>query len=68
MQSHELSPMQLRQQGVMALVEALGPVGMVRFLQQFDQGSGDYTSERQTLLADITLDNAIVQIKHARQS
>ena len=37
------SPMQIRQLGIQALTETLGPVGMVRFLQQFDTGSGDYT-------------------------
>jgi hypothetical protein len=67
MQTHELSPAQLRQQGIEALVQALGAVGMVRFLQQFDQGSGDYTRDRPSTLADITLEEAIAQIKQARQ-
>ena len=30
-----------------ALKDVLGPVGMVRFMQQFDLGYGDYTKERQ---------------------
>ena len=30
-----------------ALREVLGPVGVVRFIQQFDLGHGDYTKERQ---------------------
>lgn len=29
------------------LKDALGPVGMVRFMQQYDLGYGDYTQERQ---------------------
>lgn len=33
-----------------ALVRELGPVGMVRFLQQLETGSGDYTAERATVL------------------
>lgn len=28
------------------LREALGPVGMVKFIQQFDLGYGDYTEEK----------------------
>ena len=30
-----------------ALVDKLGPVGMVRFIHQFQAGTGDYTEERQ---------------------
>ena len=67
MQTHELSPAQLRQLGIEALVQALGAVGMVRFLQQFDRGSGDYTRDRDTVLADVTLDEAIAKIKQARE-
>ena len=32
--------------GQAALARALGPVGMVRFLQQYELGHGDYTEER----------------------
>ena len=32
--------------GSLALMEALGPVGMVRFLQNVSKGDGDYTKER----------------------
>jgi hypothetical protein len=67
MQTYELSPAQLRQLGIEALVQALGAVGMVRFLQQFDRGSGDYTRDRDTILAGITLEEAIAQIKQARE-
>lgn len=67
MQTHELSPAQLRQLGIEALVQALGAVGMVQFLQQFDRGSGDYTHDRDTILAGITLEDAIAQIKQARE-
>ena len=34
------------------LATVLGPVGMVRFLQQFETGSGDYTAERHQWLPD----------------
>lgn len=37
---------EIRTRGLKALVEELGPVGMVRFLQQFEVGSGDYSKER----------------------
>ena len=37
---------QVRRTGLSALKKALGPVGTVRFMQQFDSGSGDYTKEK----------------------
>ena len=36
------SPDEIHQAGLEALHRELGLVGMVRFIQQFDQGSGDY--------------------------
>ncbi len=41
---------EIRRMGLDALARELGPVGMVRFLQQFETGSGDYTAERAGLL------------------
>jgi hypothetical protein len=38
---------QIRRDGLAALRQRLGVVGMVRFLQQFEKGSGDYTKQRQ---------------------
>lgn len=36
----------LRQAGLSVLNRELGPAGMIRFLQQFESGRGDYTQER----------------------
>ena len=41
------NPIEIRNAGVKALQEALGPVGMVKFMQQYDTGYGDYTKEKQ---------------------
>jgi len=38
--------MEIRKTGLHALKEALGPVGMVRFIQQYENGHGDYTKEK----------------------
>lgn len=46
------SPTELRQAGFRALAEALGWVNAVRFLRQYDPGTGDYTDERDALLPD----------------
>ncbi len=37
---------EIHRQGIDALVKVLGPVDAIRFLQLYDQGSGDYTKER----------------------
>ena len=51
------NPAVLRQLGIEALTKALGPVGMVRFIRQFDMGSGNYTVEREALLSGITMED-----------
>lgn len=65
MQTNDLTPLQIRQKGLEALLKALGPVGMVRFLQQFDSGSGDYTRDRDQLLADVTFEDVVTQIQQS---
>lgn len=48
MQNIDLNnPLEIRTVGMQALRDVLGPVGVVRFMQQFDLGYGDYTKERQ---------------------
>ena len=42
----KMSPDEIRTVGMKALVRDLGPAGLIRFLQQFDTGSGDYSFER----------------------
>lgn len=47
-----LEPVELRAKGFEALVGALGWVNAVRFLQQYEKSTLDYTRERQQLLPD----------------
>jgi hypothetical protein len=37
---------EIYRQGLQALRDRLGRAGMIRFLQQFERGSGDYARER----------------------
>ena len=46
---------ELRKQGYQALVDSLGVVGMLRFLQQLEVGYGGYTAERDQWLDELTL-------------
>jgi hypothetical protein len=47
MKADTLNPVELRAAGYRALAAALGPLGMARFLLQFEHGHGNYTRERQ---------------------
>jgi hypothetical protein len=53
------SMMEIYEAGVAALTRELGPVGMIRFLQFFGSGHGDYTytKERHAWLKDLTIDD-----------
>jgi hypothetical protein len=62
------TPAELRRAGIEALIEALGPVGMVRFLQQFDSGHGDYTALRHALLGDPSADELMDEVERRRKS
>jgi len=48
---------QIRQEGLKALKEKLGPVGMIKFIQMYSNGKGDYTKEREELLKDVTIED-----------
>ena len=56
------NPVEIRNAGIKALQEALGPVGMVKFMQQYDMGYGDYTKEKQEQ-PDISLDEIDTLLK-----
>ncbi len=43
-------PVELREKGFRVLVQALGWVNAVRFIQQYERGQGNYTSEREAFL------------------
>jgi hypothetical protein len=59
---------QVRLTGLMALSRELGPVGLVRFLQQFETGHGDYTAERHNWLAECTVQALAEEISRGRET
>ena len=67
MKSQMMSLNQIRKVGIESLSQTLGPVGMVRFLQQFDTGSGDYTTERERWLGETTLNDIVRDIEEGRR-
>jgi len=58
-----LSLYELRREGWKALTERLGASGAMRFLMQYDPGHGDYTEERRTLFADLSIEDVIAEIR-----
>ncbi len=62
------SPKELREEGFRLLVEGLGTVGAVRFMQQFEAGSGDYTEERAALQDGTTIDEIVARIQARKKT
>lgn len=58
---------QIRVTGLAALLEKLGTDGMIRFLQQFETGAGDYSTERHAWIDQLDMDTLIADIRK-RQS
>jgi hypothetical protein len=54
---------EIREDGIDALAKKLGPDGMIRFIQQFDSGRGDYTKDRHALLDNYTIDEIVAEIE-----
>ena len=53
----------ITQQALAVLTKELGIADTVRFLNQFTAGYGDYTTERDALFADLTLDEILSAIR-----
>ena len=47
------NPAELRRRGYEILVRELGFLDAVRFMLQYETGTGDYTAERRQLLPDL---------------
>jgi len=58
---------QIRREGLKALERQLGPDGMIRFLQQFETGWGDYTKERHKWLKETSVEALAEKIVKQRQ-
>ena len=61
-----MSPAVIRKAGLEAVAKKLGPLGMVRFLQQFETGRGDYTKERDQWLKDADMKEIVSEIRKNR--
>jgi len=58
-----MTPVELNRKGFSVLVNALGHADAIRFIRQFDNGSGNYTKERHQWLDKLTLEDIWVDIQ-----
>ena len=68
MNGQKMSLEQIRIAGMEALARELGIVGMVRFLQQFETGHGDYSNDRHKWLDDQDIDTVLKRIREKREA
>ena len=68
MKTDTLNPAELRAAGYKALAAALGPLGMARFLLQFEHGHGDYTRERREHLHDKSVSAVAARIRARKKT
>lgn len=68
MKTDTLNPAELRAAGYKALADALGPLGMARFLRQFERGNGDYTRKRHHWLCDQSVQSVTQRIRARKKS
>jgi predicted RNase H-like HicB family nuclease len=68
MTTRTMTLMEVHQAGLAALAERLGPVGMMRFLQQFETGHGDYSVERHTWLEPVDVKTLAERIRAHNKS
>lgn len=57
---------QIRDEGFTALIKALGPDDAIRFINSYDQGSGNYTEEKYQR-ADEDFDTVVARIKNRNE-
>jgi hypothetical protein len=58
---------EIRIRGLEALSQNLGVVGLIRFIQQFETGYGDYTAERERWLNERTVQELAQEIERRRE-
>ena len=57
----------LTERATRALIEELGVVDTMRFLNQFREGSGNYTTERKSLFKGTSVEDIVAAIKARRE-
>ncbi|MFY9621653.1 MAG: hypothetical protein WAM70_06465 [Pyrinomonadaceae bacterium] len=66
MNTQDLSQEEIRSIGLEVLARELGPTGLIRFLQMYERGNGDYTQEREHVLPGETAAQIAEKIRRSR--
>lgn len=66
MNAQLMTPQQIRVAGLAALTRELGLVGMIRFMQQFETGQGDYSIDRHQWLDQYTVDDIAKMVRERK--
>jgi hypothetical protein len=61
-----MTPQQIRVAGLVALSRELGLVGMIRFMQQFEMGQGNYSIDRHVWLDPYTVDDTAKMVQEKK--
>jgi len=61
-----MTPQQIREAGMEALSRELGVVGMIRFMQQFEMGRGDYSQDRHEWLDRYSVDDIAAMLREKK--
>ena len=64
--TQELSQEEIRNIGLEVLARELGPTGLIRFLQMYERGNGDYTHEREDIVPRQTVARITERIRRSR--
>lgn len=67
MRTETLTPAEIRRRGYDALLRELGPLGYVRFLQEFEPGRGDYTRDRHQWLDRLSHEDWKAMLKKVQE-
>ena len=60
--TRKMTAEEIRNEGLEALVERLGPLGAIEFIQLFYKGSGNYTEERHQWLPNENAEKVVRNI------
>jgi hypothetical protein len=61
-----LPPAELTAVVIRVLCREIGPGNTIRFLNQFSNGSGNYTDERDRIIGSVTVDDIFAEIERRR--
>jgi hypothetical protein len=67
MNNQTMSLSEIRSAGLAVLARELGPIGKVRFLQQFEIKTGDYTKKRFDWLGNYRVETLADKIARAKR-